>query len=187
MKTICQLPTSVLVIFFITLVILVNGCSKSDKANSDSNGQSAENLNIQPGESVGQVRNGMTLDQVIKIIGQPDRRSSYILEYTRFGFAVVANKEGVVRAVMCGDASGLTNSQLEKAFTGRTKEGIGMGSSREDVIKAYGETTNTIAPPLGQENLPGREVLVYENLGLTFSLADSRVHHIIVEFLIPKS
>jgi len=71
---------------------------------------------------------------------------------------------------------------LVKAFTARTKEGIGMGSSRADIVKAYGETKDTIPLPPGEQNLPGRDSLVYKKLGLTFSLVDDKVYHIIVDF-----
>jgi len=168
---------------------LANGCSKSETPDSASSFKPTEAISIEPGICVGDIRKGMTLSAIIGKLGEPDRhsRSSNILEYAHLGLGVIASsKDNIVRVVMCGDASGLPNSQLVKAFTGRTKEGIGMGSKREDVIKAYGETKDTVPLPPGQENLPGRETLVYKNLGLTFSLADGKVHHIIVDFRIPN-
>ncbi len=173
---------AVLIVGGVATVALSDGTNKSETINSDS--QPSEL--IVPGQSVGKVHDGMTINQVIEKLGEPDKRSAYILEYTRFGFAVIANRNELVRAVWCGDSSGLPNSSLVKAFTARTKEGIGMDSSKADIVRVYGETTKSIPPPPGQQNLPGRESLVYSKLGLTFSLADGKVHHIIVDFRIQK-
>jgi RNA polymerase sigma factor (sigma-70 family) len=173
---------AVLIVGGVATVAFSDGTNKSETTNSDS--QPSEL--IVPGQSVGKVHDGMTINQVIEKLGEPDKRSAYILEYTRFGFAVIANGNELVRAVWCGDSSGLPNSSLVKAFTARTKEGIGMDSSKADIIRVYGETKKTIPPPPGQQNLPGRESLVYSKLGLTFSLANGKVHHIIVDFRIPK-
>jgi RNA polymerase sigma factor (sigma-70 family) len=173
---------AVLIVGGVATVAFSDGTNKSETTNSDS--QPSEL--IVPGQSVGKVHDGMTINQVIEKLGEPDKRSAYILEYTRFGFAVIANGNELVRAVWCGDSSGLPNSSLVKAFTARTKEGIGMDSSKADIVRVYGETKKSIPPPPGQQNLPGRESLVYSKLGLTFSLADGKVHHIIVDFRIQK-
>jgi hypothetical protein len=66
-----------------------------------------------------------------------------------------------------------------KAFAGHTKEGIGIGSSRADVIHAYGEPT---AKQAGGEGWPNFEVLRYRPLGLYFRLRDDRVDTIGVIF-----
>jgi hypothetical protein len=80
---------------------------------------------------------------------------------------------GIVQVVMCGDVTGI-NGPLVKAFTGRTREGIGMKSTREEVIKAFGE-------PSGTERFPGAiESLNYDRLGLTLTLESAKVHHLIV-------
>jgi RNA polymerase sigma factor (sigma-70 family) len=176
----------------ITAAILITGGVATVALSGSTNNSNTNNSALQsselivPGQSVGKVHDGMTLDQVIEKLGEPDKRSAFILEYTRFGFAVVANRKGMVRSVFCGGASGLPGSALVKAFTAHTKEGIGMESSRADIVKAYGETTESMPLPPGEQNLPGTESLVYSKLGLTFSLADDKVHHIIVDFRIPK-
>jgi len=65
-------------------------------------------------------------------------------------------------------------------FAGRTKEGIGMGASRADIIKAYGEPT--AAKPIP----PNSEVLRYESLGVRFQLEDGKVDLIVVTFKTAK-
>jgi hypothetical protein len=128
---------------------------------------------IQPGVSVGKLHAGMTLSQVRAALGEPQRTTPSALEYTRFGLAVVHDPDGIVQAVMCGDVVG-NNGPLVARFTGRTKEGIGLGSTREELVKAYGE-------PSKEEKFVGaRESMRYETLGMTFSLEAGKVHHMIV-------
>ena len=93
---------------------------------------------IEPNNSVGGIRAGMTLQQIIEQLGEPQRKTSNALEYTRLGLAVMPGQDGIVQVIMCGDVTGI-NGPFVKAFTGRTKEGIGMFSTREEVIKTYGQ------------------------------------------------
>jgi len=174
----------VLNIAIITMSFALVGIGCSKKSNHEStNISSSDTISaIDPGVSVGNVQKGMTVEQVVEKLGEPNKRSAFILEYPQLGFSVMFGKKNTALVVFCGDASGLPNSPLVKAFTARTKEGIGMGSSRADIVKAYGETKDTIPLPPGEQNLPGRDSLVYKKLGLTFSLVDDKVYHIIVDF-----
>jgi len=128
---------------------------------------------IEPHTSVGKVRVGMTVDQVTTELGKPEKKIANALEYTTLGLAVLPGSNGLVQVVMCGDVTGI-NGPLVKAFTGRTKEGIGMNSTREEVIKAYGEPTSS------EKFIGGIESLQYAPLGITFTLEGGRVHHMIV-------
>ena len=118
----------------------------------------------------------MTIQQVIAELGQPDRtvdsaspEVNRALEYPNYGLYVILNNAEVVHSV------GVT-----PPFAGRTKEGIGMGASRADVIKAYGEPT--AAKPIK----PNYEVLRYEPLGVRFQLQAGKVDSIIVTFKATK-
>jgi hypothetical protein len=164
---------------FAGLAILATGCSKGPA--QDPSGQASTNppIAIEPNVSVGKVRAGMTLDQVVAELGEPKRRTANALEYTTLGFAIIPSPDKKVKAVMCGDITG-SRGPLARAFNGRTKEGIGMSSTRAEVIKAYGEPTET-------QNLGGGTVaLTYAPLGITFTLDGDRVHHIIVRFTGPS-
>jgi hypothetical protein len=160
-------------LIFITLgcaLALSGGCSESsDETSSSANPP----MVIEPNLRVGEVHAGMTVEQVVKQLGEPQRKTANALEYTRLGFAVMPGPDGVVQVVMCGDVTGI-NGPLAKAFTGRTKEGIGMNSTREEVIKAYGE------PSASNKMIGGLESLKYQTLGITFTLEGRRVHHMIV-------
>jgi hypothetical protein len=115
----------------------------------------------------------MRVQDLVAKLDEPERRTANALEYTHLGFAAMAGPEGIVRVVMCGDVTGI-NGPLVKAFTGRTKEGIGLGSTREDLLKAYGE-------PTASEKLRGAtESIRYDPLGMTFTLEAGKVYHMIV-------
>lgn len=128
---------------------------------------------IEPGKSVGPVNAGMTVKEVIAKLGEPQFRTGNALEYKKQGFAVMPDADGIVQVVMCGDVMGL-NGPLIKNFTGRTKEGIGLLSTREEVLKTFGRPTKAETHP------GGRESLEYVELGITFSLESGKVHHMIV-------
>jgi RNA polymerase sigma factor (sigma-70 family) len=151
--------------------------SQSRGTNPDSNLSTNDLVLIVPGQSVGRVKSGMTVDQVEAALGKPDSKTGGASEYRKLGFAVISSKDGLVRVVMCGDAT--LNGPLVKAFKGRTKEGIGMESTREDVIKAFGAPTS--AKHLGA----GQERLEYKPSGLTFTFEKGRVLHLIVDFRKP--
>jgi hypothetical protein len=151
------------------------GCSDSSKRSPNSHSASEATISIEPGVGVGKVRAGMSVQQVVAELGEPDNKTGHVLNYVRSGFSVIPNRDGAVRVVMCGDTLG-TGTGLVKAFKGRTKEGIGMNSSRAEVIQAYGEPTEI------DHSDPGHETLKYRPLGLAFTLQDDKVHHMVVDF-----
>ena len=121
----------------------------------------------------------MTPAEVIAELGEPQTKQGKILNYVRSGFSVIPGKDGVVAVVMCGDPSSLS-SPLVKAFTGRTADGIGMRSTRDAVVKAFGTPDETDSPE------PGHERLKYTEPGLAFILEDNKVHHITVNLRAAK-
>jgi RNA polymerase sigma factor (sigma-70 family) len=129
---------------------------------------------IVPGESVGPVRKGMTTNEVEAMLGQPDKWQGKIMVYDKqYGMSVSEGKNGVA-VIFCGDS--MLGYPGVKTFKGHTKEGIGMESTREEVIKAFGQPTT--AKPWG----PGQEQLEYKALGLTFILESGKVFNILVDF-----
>ena len=156
-------------------VLLFASCSER------SNQVASENklpILIEPNLSVGPVHAGMTVQQVISQLGEPQRKTANSLEYARLGLAVMPDHDGMVQVVMCGDVTGI-NGPFVQAFTGRTKEGIGMKSSRDDVLKAYGE------PTVSKRMIGGLESLHYQALGMTLTLEGGKVHHIIIRLRSP--
>lgn len=165
---------------FLALFIVV-GCQHDPYAHLYDKAAQAkvrDGILIEPNVRVGKIRSGMTTRDVIAVVGEPDRRDVFNLEYLRFGFAVTVDRNDFVRLIGCGAFCDKT-SPLIKMFAGRTKEGIGMGSTRSEVVSAFG-------PPTKSELLEsGGEDLVYDEQGLEFVLAGAKVHYIAVIF--PKS
>jgi hypothetical protein len=161
------------------LILLLAGCQSDPYAHLYSQDEQAkphEPLLIAPLVRMGKITPEMTLDDVIAAVGKPDRRTGFNLEYLRFGYAVMATrKTGKVILIQCGDPCDKT-SPLIKMFAGRTKEGIGMGSTRSEIIAAFGQPT--VAEPWGDDE----ERLVYKDRGLDFVLADGKVHFLAVDF-----
>lgn len=157
----------------LALALVVFGCGPDPKP------EPSEPMLIEPKVSVGPIKAGMTTDEVVGLLGEPQLRTANALEYKRLGFAVMHGPDKVIQVVMCGDVTGL-NGPLVKAFTGRTKEGIGLTSTREEVVNAYGQPTSS------QKFLGGRESLRYDQLGITFSLEGEKVHHLIVRLTAPE-
>ena len=156
------------------LAVLVFLTACSDNSNQGvSAPQAGEPSLIEPNVRVGKVVAGMTVKQLVSQLGQPQRRIGNALEYTQFGFAVLPDSNAVVNIVMCGDVTGV-HGPFVKAFTGRTKEGVGMLSTRDELLKAYGEPTESEKFPGGLESMR------YPQLGMTFTLERGKVHHIIV-------
>src|SRR5882672_7817394 len=136
-------------------------------------------LLIEPRVRVGSIRAGMSVQQALVELGPPQRKTAHAFEYTRLGFALLPDSNGMVKVVMCGDVTGI-NGPFVKAFTGRTKEGIGMRSTREDLLKAYGE------PDENEKFRGGLESMKYQNLGIIFTLERGKVHHMIVRLGAPS-
>ncbi len=153
-------------------LLAANGCSKAPD-NTAANGGANGVMLIEPHVAVGKINAGMTIQQVIGQLGEPARRTANALEYPPLGLAVMPGPDGSIAVVMCGDVTGL-NGPFVAAFAGRTKEGIGMRATREQVVKAYGE------PEKDEKFRLGLESMTYPALGITFTLQDGQVHHMIV-------
>jgi hypothetical protein len=162
-------------VFILAMAVLLAGagCSERTKHGPSSQSATATPMVIEPGVGVGKVRAGMTIQHVVAELGEPDNKMGKVLNYVRSGFSVIPTKAGTVGAVVCGDPEGI-HGELVKAFQGRTKEGIGMNSTRAEVIQAYG------APTKVGSSQPGHETLIYTPQGLRFMLQDGRVHHMVV-------
>lgn len=133
---------------------------------------------IVPRQSVGKVHPGMNDRQVIAALGEPERKtpSGRILHYTRLGMSVILSPDtGTVQAVFAGDANHV-NGPMSRSFKGRTREGLGMGSNRAEVLKALGPPSETV------QDRPGSEAMRYVSLGLTFWLQTAKVTFISIDF-----
>jgi len=109
-------------------ILIATSCSKKQK--------------IEPESGVGKVGKGMNERQVQAELGKPDSKAGGIWKYQKKGIWVLFGNDGIMFNIHC-----------RKPFAGTTKEGIGIGSSRLQVIKAFGTPTQTNQINATSENL----------------------------------
>ncbi|HEY1662845.1 MAG TPA: hypothetical protein VGI03_10540 [Verrucomicrobiae bacterium] len=147
-----------LIRFVILAAILTGGCSKRSEPNTDAQGL-----------ALGSLHSGTTIPQVIAEYGQPELAMTNngvicMAMYQKLGLAFLASK-GIVSSI-----------SVSPHCTLQTKEGVGIGSSRAAVIKAYGEPTSA------KVNARGFEALTYQRLGLVCELKDNTVDSMTIIF-----
>jgi hypothetical protein len=158
-------PKSLLLLTLFGLLSILGSCSRSSTPTAPE-----VNLEIIPGTGVGPIKLGMTMDEVKKALGQPDARPGRPLQYLSLGLAVLpTSKDETVGAIMMGDPEG---GVLVERFKGVTPKGIGMKSTRQEIIAAYGQPENT------KSSTGGLEELQYDSGGTQYALRGGRVVHI---------
>jgi hypothetical protein len=178
-----------------TALLLSSGCDSSDKKAPDAGTTAPKStsapsaarakpttrpavrqvppgLLIKPGVGAGALQFGMTADERDQILGKPERMTGSACEYPSKGIAVLSSPHTDVGAILFGD-SGTPNSPLVKACKYRTAEGIGMGSTRNQIIAAYGQPTKS------ETEAKIIETLVYDKLGAEFTLRSGKVAHMV--------
>jgi hypothetical protein len=132
----------------------------------------AKKLLVAVGKGIGPVEFGMSREQVVERFGEPEEKSGSKRQtlrngvdweteswhYNSQGFLITfANPPGGLSSVLCRPAS-----FTRRAFQGRTEEGIGLGSSPEDVRNAYGNPSDEqpIRDGLGTYNYPDKRLMV---------------------------
>jgi outer membrane lipoprotein-sorting protein len=129
---------------------------------------------IQPGVGIGELHFGDPSDNVTKILGEPDfMMGDWLYQYT--GLAVVV-REGKVYSFQGGDAKGPETRHAQQCRL-RTSEGIGMGSSEQEIVEVYGEPTR-------RTTRQGDVSIVYRNKGMGFTLRGDKVY--LMSFGIPR-
>ncbi|MFI5454350.1 MAG: outer membrane lipoprotein carrier protein LolA [Isosphaerales bacterium] len=153
-------------------------------------GRRASELVVTPREGIGPVKFGMKTDEVIKLLGPPDKiidRST--LEYYSRGFSISAHVQHGVHVIIC--FTGKTSDVQVRDFAGRTDKGIRMGANRAAIEKAYGAPDSVrearFKDVFGKraanpEQKTGQVALsYYDTLGLEFSLHDDALDSIIIQ------
>ncbi|MDR5682580.1 MAG: hypothetical protein QN163_00935 [Armatimonadota bacterium] len=125
-------------------------------------------LLIVPGRSVGPIVLGMRMTQVFQVLGPPEGREpgdqTIKFFWPRRGLTVRVDRDGRVDAIFV------------ESPAYRTARGVGVGSTRDEVVGAYGPA------PQAQEDRTTL-ILSYTPLGITFAIAKdrgSRVHLVMV-------
>jgi hypothetical protein len=154
----------VLTLSAISLAASANHDPNLDPKKSEKNGKFV----IEPFVGMGKLHFGMSREEMIKILGEPQGTSNApnINDYTKLGLTVVL-RENVVWGIFCGDKS-KPDSDLIKNCRCKTTKGIGMGSTKQQIVAAYGEPTRIVP-----DN--GLTMMLYKNIAMNFSLRDDKV------------
>ena len=150
------------ILCIITMIgFLCFGCKKKESDNS------AETL-INPGVGVGKIKFGMTVQQMKDILGKPDIAATGIsYMYTSLGIEVVAKDKTTISSILCGNPNNINLpvvKAMEETCKFKTAEGIGIGSTKVQIIKAFGQ-------PMGRRD----NRLLYKDKRISFTLADGKV------------
>ena len=143
---------------FVVVAILAAACSKHDESGA-----------VVHGVAIGSLHSGTTMQQIVAEFGQPE------MAMTNSGIIIMARyqKQGLGFLAPEGVVCTFT---VSPPCTQQTKEGIGIGSSRAAVIKAYGEPMSTKA------TATNCEVLAYQRLGFVCELTDGKVDSMTIVF-----
>jgi hypothetical protein len=138
-------------------ILLATGCSKPKEFKPSPLDVVVPNL------SVGKVRKGMTRPEVEDTIGKPKKKDKATSYYK--GMWVRFNTNGVLFNVKCA-----------KGFEGHTQEGIGIGSTHDEVTNAYGKPDGDKLYEHGDEDL------WFSSLNINFWVQRGKVTSFIVHF-----
>lgn len=116
---------------------------------------------------------GMTSGQMEEVLGTAESSTGGAYYYFGSGLAVLTGGDGTVDAVILGSAS--KSSSLTENCKYRTKKGIGMGSSTEDVVAAYGTPSSVNDQPKGSDCF----ILEYKDINARFSIKGEQVVHMV--------
>lgn len=132
-------------------------------------------LLIVSGESVGEITLGMKKDEVRRALGAPEmqRGGPNTWEYLTGGFALMFSADDDRLVAILGGASCPPDSALVEAFKGRTREGLGMGSSPKEITKAMGEPERVWIEGAA-------EYLYYPKLGNDFIVWHGEATHVTI-------
>lgn len=163
--------------------------------------EDAERLVVSPTSGIGPVQFGMSREEVIRLLGKPDgidtfeaavavptpspvspapgkKFTSEGLEYNSRGFAVrtgiLAGSPPSVGVVDIDCFNQVRSGPIVREFAGRTPEGIRLGASWDDVLRAYGKpdcVLDGIAD--GMRAADGR--ISYMRLGWEFDFYDKKL------------
>ena len=150
------------------MLCLVTLISCNDKADEEA---SVDELIIEPLVGIGSVQFGMSKEEVIKHFGPPDKvlADGTKLNYVSSkGLSFTVDSELGLQEIGCW-SEGMLPSRVT-TFAGKTKEGIGIGASEEEIVAAYGQPDRTSTDSKGV-----LQNLHYDKLSAKFSLKEDKL------------
>jgi hypothetical protein len=131
------------------------------------------------GVGMGRLKLGADEANITEFLGSPNMMLGEGM-YQYDGFWIWA-KERKVYAFHCGDGNKSDSQHVEKCIV-RTREGISMGSTEQDVINAYGQPDSKHDFKL----LKGAVRWFYRDKGTVFGLHGGKVHFMLFQQPIQK-
>jgi len=129
--------------------------------------------------SLGNVEFGMSREQVIEAFGQPDIEDGPSLSYRMRGFGVLVLPQRGVAGLLIGAARAMPEDVDGHDFQGQTTEGVRIGSTEKDIVKAYGE-------PASRKERGGTQTrLVYHGPKSSFRFTVDRDHGLVELSVMP--
>lgn len=169
---------SIITVFQVLIFFVLTGCGNGKQ--SSGGGDSTSTL-ILPGERVGQIKAGMTLSEVEKVMGTSQDPAfgsgKQRRVYPKLGLTLKLASDGSqqVESVQCGALDPF--DPLVRSNKYKTSENIGMGSTREQLIGVYGQPSQIKND--WTSNTP-EEGLYYDSLGMRFYISNNKIHQIII-------
>lgn len=156
-------------ILAVTTLLLATGCSKHKPA-----------VLIEPNAGVDKVQKGMNKEQVEAAMGKPEKQDGMWWIYSHRGMIVAFGGNGVMFNIKC-----------VSPFAGVTKEGIGIGSTRAELLAAYGNPSEekhlqgagsglVVSAGGGSGAAETFDNLWFAPLGISFDLNNDKVTSFIV-------
>jgi hypothetical protein len=155
----------------IAIILVTSGCSKHKPQ-----------VLIEPNTGVDKVQKGMDKQQVEAAIGKPEQKKGMWWFYPHRGMIVAFGGNGVMFNIKC-----------VSPFAGVTKEGIGIGSTRAELLATYGNPSEEkhgqgagsgAVVPASAGSVSGGtfDDLWFASLGINFDLQNDKVTSFIVHF-----
>ncbi|MFC1633398.1 hypothetical protein ACFL5Z_01040 [Planctomycetota bacterium] len=164
----------ILLLSLLTLCLVAwMGCGK--KAAEE---EPRDELVLEPLVGVGPIRFGMTNVQIIEHFGKPDRTFEGKVTKLNYvpsrGLSFTVNAELGLQEIGCW-SEGMLPSRVT-TFSGKTKEGIGIGATQEEIVTAYGQPD--------RKSMDSRGIiqnLHYDKLEAKFSLKENKLMSMTLE------
>jgi hypothetical protein len=128
---------------------------------------------VEPGVGMGDIHFGDSLDKARQIIGKPIYQQEKVLQYSGLG---ITARDGNVLMIACGDMN-KPDSEHVKECPCKTTEGIGMDSSMQEVVQAYGEPARKRVNSV----IPGAVTIAYPAKGMSIALHNDKVYFMTFE------
>ena len=158
-------------LLMVSLSVLVS-CGK--KADEDI---SSDELIIEPMVGFESVQFGMSKDEITKYFGKPDKvhtqpKGTKLNYVASKGLGFEVDSELGLAKIQCWSKSWPEKLPFAVAnFAGKKKEGVGIGSTREEIISAYGQPDRT-----GTDDNKGViATLFYDELRIRFPVWQGKV------------